>query len=464
MNEKDPEIKSGCHSDSHIQGCFTEGEVDCEVVGGTGKDDLTGRRDGKASSVKPGSDSREWVAERTDEGEGSCFSQNGFGAVGDVQKQDRAFSPMFTCSGNFLNKISPARVSSYHTFPLNNRFNILSDDISWGNVLSDQWRKVGPVSINKSTGQTTGRVDFKQKLSLGPQSFTKPISITKIATAQRKKMDPSSFKKPTGQEAVKGDLKPNLLVGPVSFTKPTLITGNNTRCSDCGKQTNTLHAQSFNYPKARSWAGDKKALSEGRNSTTQLVFGPKESGKEKLPGYRRVIRPKQRIDFVKGQICRWEPLHGTSSFTNSALKQKNAFNDKNRDLATGMSLENKPLKVYSRAKARKNLVSVGKMERFGALLEVDNEDLDSEIDGDTPLLRRPASLSSNSSYSELEEAFHSDSATDEDHFVELEGISSLFVGGEQLEDNDKKNSEQENRSEPLQLLPSALSLGQEEEV
>ena len=129
-----------------------------------------------------------------------------------------------------------------------------------------------------------------------------------------------------------------------------------------------------------------------------------------------------------------------------------------------MSLENKPLKVYSRAKARKNLVSVGKMERFGALLEVDNEDLDSEIDGDTPLLRRPTSLSSNSSYSESEEAFHSDSATDEDHHAELEGISSLFVGGEQLEDNDKKNSEQENRSEPLQLLPSALSLGQEEEV
>lgn len=59
-----------------------------------------------------------------------------------------------------------------------------------------------------------------------------------------------------------------------------------------------------------------------------------------------------------------------------------------------MSLENKSLKVYSRGKPRRNLVNVGE-ERFGALLEADNEDLDSLIDGDNPLLQRPESSSAN---------------------------------------------------------------------
>ena len=191
----------------------------------------------------------------------------------------------------------------------------------------------------------------------------------------------------------------------------------------------------------------------------QLVFGPNESCKEKLTGYRKTFTPKQRSDFVKGQICRWEPLQATSNFMSSVSKQKSPFIDKKGDLATGMSLDNKPLKVYTRDKTRRNLVSVGKVEKFGALLEVDNEDLDSVIDGDTPLLRRPASLSSNSSFSESDEEFHSDSSSNEDHLAELEGISSLFCGAEQLVDNDNKLSEKEDESESLQLLPNTLSLG-----
>ena len=170
-----------------------------------------------------------------------------------------------------------------------------------------------------------------------------------------------------------------------------------------------------------------------------------------MAGYKKLVRPKQSCDFIRGKICRWEPQDDTSNLSTSVLNQKNAFNDKLENLGKGISLEKKPLKVYSRGKVRRNPISKGKMENFGALLEEDKEDLDSEIDGDNPLFRRP-DLSSNSSYSDSEEAFHSDNAIKEDQDEELEGIRNLFGVGDHLVENDQNTSVQEDSGTPLRLV------------
>ena len=59
-------------------------------------------------------------------------------------------------------------------------------------------------------------------------------------------------------------------------------------------------------------------------------------------------------------------------------------------------METKVLKVYSRTRARRNPNKVEKLERKGALLEEEIEDMESGIDGDKILLLRPNSSSSNS--------------------------------------------------------------------
>ena len=110
-------------------------------------------------------------------------------------------------------------------------------------------------------------------------------------------------------------------------------------------------------------------------------------------------------------------------------------------------------------------INGGKLERKGLLLEEDNEDFNSGFDGDNTLLHRPESAS-NSSSSELEEEFHSDSATEKDKDEELEGIRSLFGVYDHLVEDNQESLVQGNRCESVQSLSlaNAPSLVQEGEI
>ena len=141
MGNKDLENVNGCHGDWTIQGGFTEGVVDGEVAGFTEKVDLTRGCDENNFFEKLDRGCRELVAERTDEGEGSSSAQRNFGAVGVVQREVHALSPIITGSGNFKNKF------------INNRFNVLFDDKYSGHVFSGQRKHLGPAHFKKSTSQ-----------------------------------------------------------------------------------------------------------------------------------------------------------------------------------------------------------------------------------------------------------------------------------------------------------------------
>ena len=264
-------------------------------------------------------------------------------------------------------------------------------------------------------------------------------------------------KRPARQPLDKEDFRPKSLLGRNFLIKSTLNLGTITCFPALGNQTNFSKAQSLNYPKAHSWESVRKSRSEERNNAPQLETRPEVFCKERVAGYRRGVRPKQSSDFIRGEICRWEPQEVTSSLSNSVINQKSAFNGKHENFGKGISLEKKPLKVYSRGKVRRNPISMGKLERFSALLEEDKEDLDTELDEDNPLLRRP-DLSSNSSSSESEEVFHSDSATEEDQDAELEGFSTLFGIDDHLVEKDQNTSVQEDRNEPLQSLSTVKEI------
>ena len=144
----------------------------------------------------------------------------------------------------------------------------------------------------------------------------------------------------------------------------------------------------------------------------------------KSADYKRTIRPKNRSDFIRGHICRWEPIGVTSRSLNSDANQDNTFIQL-QNMGKENVLDSKPLKVYYRSKAKMKSINVGIMDRKGVLLEGEKEDLGSENDEDIPLIHKPE-LSSDSSFSESEDKFRSESATEKDKDEELEGISSLF--------------------------------------
>ena len=70
--------------------------------------------------------------------------------------------------------------------------------------------------------------------------------------------------------------------------------------------------------------------------------------KEKWACKRRQMRPKHRSEFTRGLICSWKPLNQDSNSI-----------DKHQILGNETALNTKPLKVYSRIKAKKTPINVG---------------------------------------------------------------------------------------------------------
>ena len=120
----------------------------------------------------------------------------------------------------------------------------------------------------------------------------------------------------------------------------------------------------------------------------------------KLAANKKVLNPKQRGDFNKGRIYRWEDYEASSLF-NSIKPHASASKAKQFGLGKETFSDFKPLKVYSRIRTRKPRgiqTSATQMKLKGVLMEEEIEEVDSDIDGDKPFLLKPdlSSISSSS--------------------------------------------------------------------
>ena len=161
----------------------------------------------------------------------------------------------------------------------------------------------------------------------------------------------------------------------------------------------------------------------------------------KLLGKLKSIKPKSRDDFYGGCICSWK----NSGDSNSTLKLKNsnvlASINKTKDLGIQNTHEFKPLKVYSRGRLGRIPNIDLKKERKRVDMDGEIEDLNLAIYGDKHLLIRP-DASSNSSSSNSEEVYVSDSAIERDLDEQLEGISTLLGNSEPMLDSNQNQIDQ----------------------
>ena len=116
------------------------------------------------------------------------------------------------------------------------------------------------------------------------------------------------------------------------------------------------------------------------------------------------MRPKQRSEFTKGLISRWDVIDDTRRCSKLISEHRTDSNVEKNNRGKEKYVEINAFKVYSRNKLRRDSNMGAKMERNGVLLGDDSEDMDSDIEGDKILFRKPDSTS-NSSLSDSEEGF-----------------------------------------------------------
>ena len=206
---------------------------------------------------------------------------------------------------------------------------------------------------------------------------------------------------------------------------------------------------------------DRSAHCEGWASRAHSEPGPQTVT---FTGKLKSVKPKSRGDFFRGPICSLK--NSGDSNTTLNLKKSKVLDSKIKNIVLGTQnlLENKPLKVYSRLRSGK--IQFNDLKEDSKRVEsVDEfEDMDLGIFRDKPLLIRP-DASSNSSSSDSEEVYFSDSVTNEDLDEHLQGISVLMGDSTPTMDSNHNLTEQKDNGDLTQSTPKvdAFSPMREEE-
>ena len=150
-----------------------------------------------------------------------------------------------------------------------------------------------------------------------------------------------------------------------------------------------------------------------------------ESTRILLKGRLHKLRPKQRGDFLKGCVLRWEDFNETERRLKHKKEKVTVLRSLQQDSDKDKIARKAILKVYSRDKNKKTSKNnlVPEMNHL-TMVEI-NEGPGSDFEGDRQLLFKPES-SATSYCSESEGTFISDTATEEDSDLHLQGLSSLM--------------------------------------
>ena len=208
----------------------------------------------------------------------------------------------------------------------NEKFDLgLGDNLNFSTGLGVM--DLGGMGVKKNVNTGLGANEFssqRRELGLGGDPLGDDLNFTgqtPITIDLRPKVkDPVKDTDPVLQPKVKDpvlELRPEMSVGHDLFSKPSLFPDNRTHFFDKGKKIISSQAHSLVIPKARAWANVRTTCSEGWEWQTRLNLGKQDICKVNTAEKRRIGRPKLRSDFIRGHICRWEPLDVTSRSSNS---------------------------------------------------------------------------------------------------------------------------------------------------
>ena len=167
-----------------------------------------------------------------------------------------------------------------------------------------------------------------------------------------------------------------------------------------------------------------------------------ETNRVRFKGRLKHLQPKQKKDFLKGCICRWEDFMKSEGKL-KYLKNKVSVLKSNEQDSDREEVEAKTvLKVYARNRdkrfPRDNLET--EMNQMGMEeVQVVQEGLESDFEGNKQLNLRSDS-SSTSSFSDSDETFLTNRVTEEDFDMQLQGISSLMDDSEPTADKNRQDS------------------------
>ena len=285
----------------------------------------------------------------------SLLSQKDGGLDTDLQKADQ-LSPQIMASSSSR---PPVNSVGHCAICLKNCFRVLDEENTC--VVDEYYQRKDLDSGQNTYGQALGQDPHGQLINVTGQDLGQASH--------------DQFLNHTGQDPHLKVLRTEIVFRPMSveahsnIPKPNILPDTRTCYFDKGKQVISSQDHSLIFSKARDWKSATKTCSEGWDRQNGLEPGNLDKYRVKSVGYTRTIRPKNRSDFVRGKICRWESLNGKSNSLNSDANHDSTSKGKFKNLGKGSFVDSKPLKVYSRSKARMKSVNVGVMERKGVLLE-----------------------------------------------------------------------------------------------
>ena len=150
-----------------------------------------------------------------------------------------------------------------------------------------------------------------------------------------------------------------------------------------------------------------KPISPGTHSSKANSEPNLENRREVLKGRLKKLKPKQRCNFLKGCVLRWDDFTTTLGRLDQKQEKVTVLSRIDQD-SDKEKLTKPSLKVYSRNKAKRSPKIYMDPEMKQPRMEEIDEGACSDCEGDKQLVLRPE-YSSTSSFSESEESFLSDS-------------------------------------------------------
>ena len=194
----------------------------------------------------------------------------------------------------------------------------------------------------------------------------------------------------------------------------------------------TISNLEFNY----SDEADYNSISPGTNSSEANSEPILKNLRDVLKGRLKNLKPKQRCEFLKACVSRWEDFTTTKGRINNKHEKVTVLSISDQDNDKDKSPK-AVLKVYSRARAKSISKIHMESEMNHMAMEEIHEGSCSECEGDKQLLLQPES-SSDSSFSETEESYFSDKIIEEDLDLHLQGISVMMEEHEAIVEKDQQ--------------------------
>ena len=445
---------SGFHGDCQELGRKPMVEQGIDVAPCTQTIDLSEEKSGKHLSAKSVSQRKEVSVGEMGAEQVGCVPQVKFGPHGKSHKSNRLDFPLVTGSG------SRASASSSERLLLKNSFDILNPHNTCSNkfILPGTQPDVGQAqNFQEENMPSTSGLGHKDALmEKGAGSRKSGLGHNELVEKETGPLFPGMgqcvFLMEQGAGSFSSGQSKSVLQKPTSSSNlgqhPNRMCQDDSKGTECynlGKAKRSIQGSIsstpyFTKPFSQSGSAVKaKTLSPGSAFSKAVSDSVLETKKRWMKGNFKKLKPKQKSDFLKGCIFSWEDFTKSEGKLNFKKDTASVLRPIEQDKDREEVREETVLKVYARNGAKRSYTNNLDSELNHVRMEDVYEGLESDFEGNRQLNFRPA-CTSTTSFSDSDETFITDSATEEEFDLRLQGISSLMDDYEPTVNKDRHDS------------------------